>query len=368
MNILRRIRPAIAALQPYSSAHMETTEQALAAPQARLNANELPFAPPVDCGFQLNRYPHPQPPDMRQRLAEILRVPDNHLLLTRGSDEAIDLLVRVFCEAGEDAVAITPPVFGMYRVAAEIQGAQVVEFPLLAENGFQPDWPRLQAELPKNTKLVFLCSPNNPVGNSLDASAVLAFCQAVSSRALVVLDEAYIEFSPQKSLVDAIADVPNLAVLRTLSKAWGLAGARLGALVAQPALIAIMRRVLPPYPIPEPVRYAVMQATDQPAAKAARQAVQAVMAEKKRLQAFLSASPLVKQVYPSDTNFLLVRFYQPERVFHACAQAGLLVRDQSRQPGLAGCLRITVGRAEDNQRLQSVLQVLATQRKSEEQP
>jgi len=361
MSILHRIRPAIAGLRAYSSAHMEAPASgAVTRAATRMNANELPFAPPVDCGRDLNRYPHPQPPDLRRRLAAIFACPVDHLLLTRGSDEAIDLLVRMFCEARQDAIAITPPVFGMYRVAAEIQGAQVLEFPLTEGREFQPDWSRMQKELPRQCKLVFLCSPNNPLGNGLVPDEVLDFCAAMADKALVVVDEAYVEFSSAPSLASAIPTTPNLAVLRTLSKAWGLAGARVGAVLAQPPLIDLLRRILPPYPLPEPVRYAVMQATDAPVREKARHAVNVVLQEKKRLQDFLASSPLVDRVFPSRTNFLLVRFHQSKRVFDACARAGVLVRDQGSQPGLAGCLRLTVGSAEENRRLQAVLQELAS--------
>jgi histidinol-phosphate aminotransferase len=359
MSILARLRPAIAGLSAYSSAHMEKPAQATAEPRVRLNANELPYAPAVACGRALNRYPHPQPPELVQRLAEIFGAKTGQMLLTRGSDEAIDLLVRSFCEAGKDAMAITPPVFGMYRVAADIQGAQVLEFPLRETRNFQPDLAAMARQLPANIKLVFLCSPNNPLGNALPRAEILAFCQALADTAVVVVDEAYIEFSDQHSLVDAVDATPNLVVLRTLSKAWGLAGARLGALVGQQPLIAALRPVLAPYPIAEPVRHAVMQATADKARQQAQKAVQTVLAERSRLQQLLQESSLVDTVFPSQTNFLLVRFRHADAVFRACAEAGLLVRQQGNQPGLANCLRLTVGSVTENNRLLAVLATLA---------
>lgn len=353
--ILQRLRPAIAALNGYSSAHMEAPSPKQNGSPVRLNANELPQAPAQPCGLALNRYPHPQPPDLRQRLADLWGCAPENLLLTRGSDEAIDVLVRAFCEAGTDAIAITPPVFGMYEVAATIQGAQVVSFPLRESSDFQPDLEAMANQLPENTKLVFLCSPNNPVGSGISTTAIEDFCTRLSERALVVVDEAYVEFSHRSSLVNKVERHRNLAVLRTVSKAWGLAGARLGGLVVNARLLSVLARVLPPYPVPEPVRHAVMQATEAAAIERARCLTDTVLAEKQRLQRALAVHPLVQRVFASETNFLLVRFHQAPRVLAACAEAGLLLRDQSGQPGLADCLRITVGQAEDTRRLLQVL-------------
>ncbi len=353
--ILQRLRPAIAALNGYSSAHMESPQVTENASPVRLNANELPQAPAQPCGLALNRYPHPQPPDLRQRLADLWGCAPENLLLTRGSDEAIDVLVRAFCEAGSDAVAITPPVFGMYEVAATIQGAQVVTFPLHESRDFQPDLAAMVEQLPQNTKLVFLCSPNNPTGSGIATTAIEDFCARLSERALVVVDEAYVEFSHRPSLVSKVEQYRNLAVLRTVSKAWGLAGARLGGLVVNARLLSVLAGVLPPYPVPEPVRHAVMRATEPAAIERASFLINAILAEKQRLQQALAAHPLVQRVFASETNFLLVRFHQAPRVLAACAEAGLLLRDQSGQPGLADCLRITVGQPDENRRLLQVL-------------
>ena len=353
MSILQRARPNIRALKAYSSAHMEAGSEGL-----RLNANELPFAPEAGCGRQLNRYPVPQPPELLARMGEILACAPEQLLLTRGSDEAIDLLVRAFCEAGQDSIAITPPVFGMYQVAADIQGVAVEAFPLEEARGFLPDLPAMAEQISPRCKLVFLCSPHNPIGGQIPATDILAFCQSLAERALVVVDEAYVEFSSQGSLVEQLHACENLAVLRTLSKAWGLAGARLGALAGHPELIQLLRKVLPPYPIPEPVRAVVMEVTDPARREEFQQHLHIVLAEKARLQALLQQSPLVDKVFPSQANFFLVRFHDSRRVFEACRAQGLHLRDQSRQPGLEGCLRITVGSPEENRRLEAVLEAL----------
>ncbi len=354
MSIIQRARPAIQALQAYSSAHMEAGAEGL-----RLNANELPFAPEAGCGRQLNRYPVPQPPELLRRMGELIGCKPEQLLLTRGSDEAIDLLVRAFCESGQDSIAITPPVFGMYQVAADIQGVAVEAFPLREENGFLPDLEAMAGAIGPACKLVFLCSPHNPIGNQIGHDDILAFCDRLDGRALVVVDEAYVEFSAQGSLADRLESRENLAILRTLSKAWGLAGARMGALAGSPELVALLRKVLPPYPIPEPVRAVVMEVTAPERREGFRQRLQTVLEEKARLQAFLQTSPLVERVFPSQANFFLVRFHDSARVFEACREHALHLRDQSRQPGLAGCLRITVGSPEENRRLIHLLEQLA---------
>ncbi len=359
MSILQRLRPAIATYSGYSSAHMESAAET--ATSVRLNANELPLPPPVGCGHALNRYPHPQPPDLRQRLAELWDCRTEQILMTRGSDEAIDVLVRAFCESGQDAIAITPPVFGMYAVAAALQGAAVREFPLRETNDFQPDWQAL-ACLPPKVKLVFLCSPNNPLGTELPKDSIIDLCHHLENQALVVVDEAYVEFSNQPSLARCLDTTPNLAVLRTVSKAWGLAGARLGGLLASPALIRVLRRVLPPYPIPEPVRQTVMQATGSAGRRHMRQTRDAVLREKRQLTEALTGHRQVVRVFPSRANFLLVRFHQAAAVLAACARAGLQLRDQSAQPGLDGCVRITVGTTAENQRILDILNAMPAPR------
>ncbi len=353
MSIIQRARPGIRALKAYSSAHMEAGSEGL-----RLNANELPFAPEAGCGRNLNRYPVPQPPELLARMGEILACDRDGLLLTRGSDEAIDLLVRAFCEAGQDSIAITPPVFGMYQVAADIQGVAVETFPLEEARGFLPDLTTMAEQISPQCKLVFLCSPHNPIGGQIPAKDILAFCRQMAERALVVVDEAYVEFSSQGSLVQQLPQCENLAVLRTLSKAWGLAGARLGALAGSPALVELLRKVLPPYPIPEPVRAVVMEVTDPARREEFQRHLQTVLAEKARLLELLRQSPLVETVFPSEANFFLARFHDSQRVFEACRAQGLHLRDQSRQPGLHRCLRITVGSPEENRRLQAVLESL----------
>lgn len=353
MSILDRARPEIRALKAYSSAHMESGSKGL-----RLNANELPYPTKTDCGLNLNRYPVPQPFALKNRLSDLYGVQADQILMTRGSDEGIDLIIRAFCTAGQDAIAITPPVFGMYQVAAHIQNAAVLSFPLLESEQFQPDLVKMAEEIPAQCKLVFLCSPNNPVGNDLPRSQVLDFCRKLAQQCLIVVDEAYIEFSDQESLTTEVNKHENLVVLRTLSKAWGLAGARLGSLIGQPSLIDLLRKVLPPYPIPEPVNAIVTKQTDPESQIRAKAQIQEVLSEKKRMHSFLASYPWAQKVFPSSANFILVRFANKSDVMKACQQSGIHLRDQSRQPGLENCLRITIGHPEENTKLIAALNQL----------
>ena len=239
----RLARPDIVALVPYEHAAWLPALE-------RMHANELPWRQSSDgTRAGLNRYPEPQPVELIARLAALYEVAPQCLLATRGSDEAIDLLVRAFCRAGADAVIVCPPTFGMYAVAAAIQGAQVIRVPLRAESGFDLDEAALLERCRDQVKLVFLCSPNNPTGNLLSEESVLRIAARLEGRALLVVDEAYIEFAPVASLAQRVAQLPQLVVLRTLSKAHGLAGARLGSLIAAVEVIALLRKVISPYAI-----------------------------------------------------------------------------------------------------------------------
>ena len=236
-------RAEIRALQPYQHA---TWEPGL----VRLLANDLPWRAPLDSSAAgLNRYPEPHPLELAARLAQLYQVGADSVLACRGSDEAIDLLTRCFAQAGRDAVVITPPTFGMYGVAARIQGAAVIEVPLRREAGYEPDLPALLAAVTPPVKLVYLCSPNNPTGNRFDHAALRALALALAGRALLVLDEAYVEFSGAPSMSAELGVLPGLVVLRTLSKAYALAGARCGAVLAAPELISLLRRIIQPYAV-----------------------------------------------------------------------------------------------------------------------
>ena len=341
--ILALARPEIVALKAYSHASWDPAFD-------RLHANELPWRAETDrTRAGLNRYPEPHPLELAARLAGLYGVQPAQLLPGRGSDESIDLVVRGFCRAGVDNVIICPPTFGMYSVAARIQGAEVREVPLVREHGFALDAGAVLAACDANTRVVFLCSPNNPTGNTLEPAAVEQVLVALANRSLVVVDEAYIEFSGAESLAASLHRFPNLVVLRTLSKAFGLAGARVGSLIADPGIVALLSKVIPPYSIPQLTIEAVF-ATLAPAQLAIqRERVSQVRAERDRLRAALESKSSVKKIWPSVANFLLVDFEAAEAALEAARRAKLLIRDmRSVSPQ---SLRISVGSPEQNDRL-----------------
>ena len=338
-------RPDIVALEAYEHAAWEPG-------LTRLHANELPWRSPGDeSRAGLNRYPEPQPRALIERLAGLYRVAADALLVGRGSDEAIDLLVRSFCRAGEDAVVACTPTFGMYAVAARIQGARLLDVPLRASEGFALDVSGVLARCTPAVKLVFLCSPNNPTGNLLSEAAILAIADALAARALVVVDEAYIEFAGRESLAQQVRRRPQLAVLRTLSKAHGLAGARCGALIADPEVIALLRKVIAPYAIPQLALEALLALLEPPQLAAMRERIALVRAERERMRAALARLPGVTHVWPSDANFLLAQFTDATAALERARAARLLVRDTRAYPGLPHALRITVGTAAQNEQL-----------------
>ena len=343
MSILALARPEIVALKPYSHASWDPNFD-------RLHANELPWRAETDRSQSgLNRYPEPHPHELAAKLAGLYGVAPAQLLPGRGSDESIDLVVRGFCRAGVDNVIICPPTFGMYSVAARIQGAEVREVPLNRERGFALDTDRVLAACDANTRIVFLCSPNNPTGNAMNPAEVERLLGALAGRALVVVDEAYIEFSGDASLTGALARFPNLVVLRTLSKALGLAGARVGSLIAAPEIVALLAKVIPPYSIPQ-LTIETVFATLSPAQLAIqRERVSQVRAERERVRTALAGKTSLIRVWPSVANFLLADFRDAEAALAAARAARLLIRDmRSVSPH---SLRISVGTPEQNDRL-----------------
>jgi histidinol-phosphate aminotransferase len=349
MSVLERARPDIRALTPYSHAAWEPS-------LTRLHANELPWRVAGDASATgLNRYPEPQPPPLVEGLARLYGVQPEQLLVGRGSDEAIDLLCRIFCRAGVDNVIVCPPTFGMYAVAARIQGAAVRTVPLRAENGFALDAAAVLAAADENTKLVFVCSPNNPTANATDPQQLLKLAAQLAPRALLVVDEAYIDFASVPSLCTQLASAPNLAILKTLSKAHGLAGARIGALLAAPEIIALARKVIPPYAVTALAVEVVTPLLTPAALEVVRKGVQLLLQERQRLARALAASTLIAKVWPSDTNFLLVDCVDADEVLARIRRAGLIVRDV-RQPALPRSLRISVGTSEEDQRVLESLQ------------
>ncbi len=346
-SVLKLVRPDILALTAYSSARKESKGG-----RVWLDANENPQTPSAAKPL-LNRYPEPQPADLVAQLSTLYGVAPTQVLVTRGSDEGIDLLLRTFCRAGQDAILITPPTYGMYVVAAGIQGARTITVPLVRNTSFALDADAILKAVTPDLKLVFLCSPNNPTGGLLERAAVLSLVKSLAARAVVVLDEAYVDFSGQPSLAAEISANPNLVVLRTLSKAYGLAGARVGTTIADPAVIAVLQKVIAPYPVPAPVLSAALAALTPAGLIAAKNSVAALVAERARLAAALPKLLAVRRVWPSDANYLLVEVADAAKAMTAGRAAGVIWRDRSKD--VSNCIRITVGTAEENNATLEVL-------------
>ncbi|MDP1696222.1 MAG: histidinol-phosphate transaminase [Xanthomonadaceae bacterium] len=345
-ELLDLLRPDLRGFAGYSSARRSATMPAT----VWLNANENPWPNPADSDAHCRRYPEPQPQALRAALAELYGVSVGQLLIGRGSDEAIDLLVRALCRPGVDAVIATPPVFGMYAVCARLQNAPLIEVPLRdGEAGFSTDMAAIaDAALHGNARLVFLCSPANPTGQGLAFDAIATLANALRGQALVVVDEAYGEFSAQASATTLLAEHGNIAVLRTLSKAHALAAARVGTLIADPALIAMLRNCQAPYPLPTPCVELALAALAPEALAITRARVALVISERERLLAALPGCAGVRRVYPSQGNYLLLRFVDAEAAFARLLAAGIMVRDMRAQPQLGDALRISIGSAAEN--------------------
>lgn len=350
MNPVDLARPEIRALQAYSSARMEARGGSV-----RLDANESPWPPFGGGGW--NRYPDPQPAALVVRLAALYGVATDQLLVGRGSDEGIDLLVRAFCRAGRDAVLISPPTFGMYAVCARIQGAAIREAPLRAD--FSLDVDAVLAAATPDVKLVFVCAPNNPSGAGVQRAKILRLARSLAGRALLVVDEAYVEFLEPGggfgSVAGCVGEPANLVVLRTLSKAWALAGARVGSLLADARVVALLRKLMPPYPLPDPSVDAALCALTDDGKLAVDARIATLRAERTRMRDALSSLADVRAVLPSQANFLAVRFGDAEAAWRALRGAGVVVRDVRRYPGLADALRITLGTTLENDRVLDVL-------------
>jgi len=342
-NLLDRARPEIRALHAYRAAGYEDG-------LVRLNANETPW-PATGGGDGLNRYPDERPLTLTGRLAAHYGLEPDGVLLTRGSSDAIDLLLRGFCRAGRDEIVICPPTFGMYRVYADIQGAAVREVPLVRNRGFALDCPALINGWQSTSKLLFLCSPNNPTGNRVPDVELDELCTALAGRGLVVVDGAYIEFADSDPTNQLLQRHDNVVVLRTLSKAFGLAGIRCGALLARAEIISLLRPVLPPYAFPTPSLEAAQRCLEQAGGDELATRIAILTAERVRLADELAQLDTVTRVWPSEANFLLVEFGDPGRAVAAARKGGVLVRDFSEEPELDGCLRITVGDADQNNQL-----------------
>ncbi len=341
----RLARPDILALKPFDTSANQN--KGFPADAIRLDANESPFAPLVSGPLTaaLNRYPEPQPARLLSALAALYGVAAENLFAGRGSDDAIDALCRAFCRAGTDSAAICPPTFGAYESYLRIQGALIAEIPLGADFAFETDRFIAEAKKIENLKLAFICSPMNPTGNGVDPAEVRRVCAALPDT-IIVMDEAYIEFSDRPSMAAEAARAENLVVLRTLSKAYGLAGARIGCAIAEPSAIKVLRRVMPPYPLPSLSVEAAMAALSPSRRPLVEERVALLRAERARMETALAAAPGVKRIYPSEANFLLIDVENPEPLAEKLRAAGVRVR--FRPMVLPGALRLSVGTPEEN--------------------
>lgn len=343
MSIAPLVRANIKALAPYSSARSEFKGAA----DIFLDANENPF----ETG--LNRYPDPLQWEVKDRISALKNVPTKNIFLGNGSDEVIDLLIRIFCEPREDHILILPPTYGMYKVSAGIADVALQEVSLTPD--FQPDTAAILAQSDAHSKLLFLCTPNNPTGNSFKIDAIHELCQKFQG--IVVIDEAYIDFSAQASFTQQLDQYPNLVVMQTFSKAWGLAGIRLGMAFASEEIIGLLNKVKPPYNVNQLTQKAALEALSKPAKQAEMVAI--LLKERTRLEQTLKALPFVQKVFPSDANFILIRVRDALGLYNDLVREKIIVRNRSNVHLCEGGIRISVGRPEENDQLIKVLQNLA---------
>ena len=317
----------------------------------RLNANESPESPWAHLDRSpLNRYPLVRPISLQARMAELYGVTPECVLATRGSTEAIDTLIRTFCRAYSDNIVVTPPTFDMYKVYADVQAVELNRVPLDPDRSFAFDAEAVLGAADDKSKLIFICAPNNPTGTLASREDILAVAEARRDRSVVV-DEAYIEFADRPSLVADLGTFDNMVVLRTMSKAFALAGARCGALIGSPEAVVMLSRVLSPYSFSTPVTERVLDAMTDEGFDQARALVRRTVDERERVAAGLTRSAAVERVWPSQANFLFVRFCDIDAVRAALARRRILIREFASLPEFTGCARITVGTPAENDHL-----------------
>lgn len=354
MTISPLSRKNVQALTPYQSARKLGGNGTI-----WLNANEYPISPNFQLsGRDLNRYPEPQPRAVLENYADYAGVKPENVIVTRGGDEGIELVIKAFCQPAQDAVLYCPPTYGMYAVSAETIGVEIITVNQTAE--FQLDLPNIKQALANNAniKAVFVCNPNNPTGTLLKRADVLELLEATRNRAVVVLDEAYIEFTQADTFVPEIANYPHLAIIRTLSKAFALAGLRCGFVLANPELIEILNKVIAPYPISVPSADIAEQALQPANIESIKQQVQIILTERERLVNALAELPNVAEIFDTHTNYVLVKFQDGQKVFNALWDKGIILRDQHKAVNLENCIRITVGTAQENRRVVEAIKYL----------
>jgi histidinol-phosphate aminotransferase len=337
INLL--LRENIRRLIPYSSARDEFSGSA----NIFLDANENSLGSPVTPAY--NRYPDPHQVKIKEQLAKIKGVPPRHIFLGNGSDECIDLLYRAFCNPGKDNIIIHPPTYGMYEVSAHIHDVEVRRASLTAH--FELDLAATENLVDDHTKIIWICSPNNPTGNAFHRQDIETVLNNFDG--LVVIDEAYINFSRQQSFIRELTEYPNLVVMQTLSKAWGLAGLRMGMAFANDLIIDVLNRIKPPYNIGQATQEIVGNALEE--TSRVNEMIKEIVFMRNELVEKLGRLSFVLNVYPSDANFLLVRVKNARQLYESLLSKGIVVRDRSTVPGCTDCLRITVGTKEQNEKL-----------------
>lgn len=344
INIKSLLRKNILELTPYASARSEFNGRAT----VFLDANENSLG--STAGGDYNRYPDPLQKELKADISRIKGVPAGQIFLGNGSDEAIDLLMRACCEPGKENILIFPPTYGMYSVTAQVNDVAVKK--VLLTPDYQIDVAAALAAIDENTKLIFVCSPNNPTGNLLSQSAIEQLLEAFDG--LVIVDEAYIDFAPEASWVSRLDEYPSLVILQTLSKAWGLASLRVGMAFGAPEVITTLNAIKPPYNIGQPSQELALEALAQEEKVA--EWISELITERDALEESLRAFPFVKQVRPSDANFLLVEVDDATKAYEYLLSQGIVVRNRTKEPLCTNCIRITVGSPKENKQLIDILQ------------
>ncbi|PWH82353.1 histidinol-phosphate transaminase [Algibacter marinivivus] len=334
MSVQNLIRPTIKALKPYSSARDEF--QGNSGDMVFLDANENPFENGV------NRYPDPQQRTVKSLLSEIKSISQKNMLLGNGSDEVLDLIYRAFCEPNQDNIITLPPTYGMYSVLANINAVEIKSVQL--SDSFQPKVDEILEIADSNSKLLFLCSPNNPTGNSFEAKSIERLINKFNG--IVVIDEAYIDFSNEESWASRLSEFPNLIVTQTLSKAYGMAGIRLGICYASEEIISVLNRIKPPYNVNELTQQKAISQLEQNALT--KQQVESILEERDVLVSKLNDVNFISKIYPSDANFVLAKVDDATKRYNQLIEKGIVIRNRTTQPGCENCLRFTVGTPKEN--------------------
>ncbi|UDG80987.1 Histidinol-phosphate aminotransferase [Candidatus Hartigia pinicola] len=350
-NVVSLARKNVKKMTPYMSARRLGGEG-----DVWLNANEYPIAPEYQFNeHNLNRYPDCQPTNVVLNYAAYAKLLPEQVLTCRGADESIELLIRAFCEPGKDAIMFFPPTYGMYSVSAETFGVEQKKITLFSD--WSLDVKAIRKNL-SNTKLIYICNPNNPTGNVFNTKDLTEILEMTTNSALVVIDEAYIEFCPEYSVTSWLKNYPNLVVLRTLSKAFALAGLRCGFTLASTDVIDLLLKVIAPYPLSTPVAKIASQALNLDGITIMKSRIATITKNRTLLSRALSKLSIIEKIFPSETNYILVRFFNSRKVFTTLWDQGIILRDQHKQVGLSHCLRITIGTETENLRVIEAIKAL----------